>query len=213
MQANVAHHLNWKLGVVLLAAGRSGRMGRPKLLLPWGDTSVLGHLLRLWQQVAATQIAVVCAADDRAIQIELDRLNFPAAHRIPNAQPERGMFSSIRCAADWRGWSAEVTHWAIALGDQPQLQLETLRSLMRFSLSRPTAICQPRRLGYLRHPVILPRDVFTELSQTEAPTLKEFLRARVDRIEACDVDDPGLDIDLDTPADYDRAVAALARVA
>ncbi|HRY59690.1 MAG: NTP transferase domain-containing protein [Verrucomicrobia bacterium] len=41
------------LGVVLLAAGRSARMGKPKLLLPWGDTSVLGHLIRQWQSLGA----------------------------------------------------------------------------------------------------------------------------------------------------------------
>ena len=38
-----------RVGVVILAAGRSRRMGKPKLLLPWGETSVLGHLIRQWE--------------------------------------------------------------------------------------------------------------------------------------------------------------------
>src|SRR2546428_14120211 len=91
----------FSLAAVLLAAGRSSRMGRPKLLLPWGGTSVLGHLIDQWQVLKAEQIAVVCAADDLLIQAELDRLGFSANDRVLNAAAERGMFSSIRCAAQW----------------------------------------------------------------------------------------------------------------
>src|SRR3989442_15619712 len=107
----------FSLGVVLLAAGRSRRMGRPKLLLPWGKTSVIGHLIGRWQELGAQQIAVVCAAGEPSIQEELDRLRFSRANRISNPAPERGMFSSIQCAARWFGWEAGLTHWAIVLGD------------------------------------------------------------------------------------------------
>ena len=44
---------SFSVGVVILAAGRSARMGRPKLLLPWGETSVLGHLIKQWQALGA----------------------------------------------------------------------------------------------------------------------------------------------------------------
>src|SRR5438105_331727 len=109
------------LGVIILAAGRSSRMGRPKLLLPWGNTSVLGHLLNCWTQLPATQIAVICAPSDDAIQAELNRLAFPLERRVFNPEPERGMFSSIQCAARWAGWKTTLTHWTIVLGDQPHL--------------------------------------------------------------------------------------------
>src|SRR5437763_13333350 len=91
------------LGAVILAAGRSSRMGRPKLLLPWGETSVLGHLVEQWRMLRAQQIAVVCAAGDDGIQKELNRLMFPVECRIFNETPERGMFSSVQCAAQWAG--------------------------------------------------------------------------------------------------------------
>ena len=86
-------------GVIILAAGASSRMGKPKLLLPWGDTSVLGQLIRQWQSLGAKQIAVVHGTGDKAIGSELDRLGFPACNRITNLKPERGMFSSVQCAA------------------------------------------------------------------------------------------------------------------
>ena len=121
------------VAAVILAAGASARMGRPKLLLPWGGTSVLGHLIHQWTELGAGQIAVVVAAGDQTIQRELDRLGFAPEHRIPNPQPERGMFSSIQCAARWTGWHNSATHWSIVLGDQPHLKLETLRALIRKS--------------------------------------------------------------------------------
>src|SRR6185503_3883247 len=113
--------------VVILAAGASSRMGRPKMLLPWGETTVLGCLVAQWQQTGARQITVVVAANDSGITNELDRIGFPREQRITNPDPARGMFSSIQAAARWHGWNASLTHWAIALGDQPHLASETLR--------------------------------------------------------------------------------------
>src|SRR4051812_5400227 len=116
-----------QIGAVVLAGGRSRRMGRPKLLLPWKSTSVIGHLIDQWQSLGVSQICVVCAADDQALAQELNRLGFPEALRILNPLPERGMFSSIQCAARWPGWNPTLTHWAIILGDQPHLSPASLR--------------------------------------------------------------------------------------
>src|SRR6266850_1454192 len=133
----------FNLAALLLAAGRSTRMGRPKLLLPWGKTSVLGHLIDQWQVLQAEQIAVVCAADDLLIQAELDRLGFSANYRIVNPAPDRGMLSSIQCAAQWPGWRADLTHWAIVLGDQPHISHETLQTIVSFSAANPERLCLP----------------------------------------------------------------------
>src|SRR6185436_8801746 len=115
---NEAASLSIMFGVVVLAAGQSSRMGRPKLLLPWGNTTVLGHLIRQWQELGAGQVAVVCAASDAAIHAELDHLGVAADQRIINPAPERGMFSSVQAAARWNGWRSDLSHWGIVLGDQ-----------------------------------------------------------------------------------------------
>src|SRR4051812_14994449 len=86
-------------GVVLLAAGASSRMGQPKLLLPWGSTSVLGHLVRQWRALQAFRVTVVHAPGDEALRREFDRLQISERDRIANAAPARGMFSSIQAAA------------------------------------------------------------------------------------------------------------------
>src|SRR5258706_9753083 len=92
------------IGVIILAAGRSRRMGRPKLLLPWGSTTVLGHLLRQWEQLGVREIGVVCAADAPGLHDELNWPGFPPTNLIVNPDPDRGMFSSIQCAAAWPAW-------------------------------------------------------------------------------------------------------------
>jgi len=114
------------------------------------------------------------------------------------------MFSSIRCAAMWNGWGPKLTHVVITLGDQPHLRVETLQAVMALAKEQPDRICQPRRNGHLRHPVILPTDCFNRLLDTNASTLKEFLESQA--VAGCDVDDPGLDLDIDEPADYERAL-------
>ena len=193
-------------GVVILAAGASSRMGRPKLLLPWAGTSVLGHLIGQWTALRARQIAVVCATGDKAMSDELDRLAFPKADRVVNPTPERGMFSSVQCAARWSGWNAQLTHWAIVLGDQPHLRPGTLKALLDFAAANPQRVCQPSRRGRPRHPVIAPKTIFTEMNNSPAGTLKEFLQALPTGAVLCELDDPGLDFDMDTPAEYQQAL-------
>jgi molybdenum cofactor cytidylyltransferase len=201
----------FSLGVVILAAGRSQRMGQPKLLLPWGHTSVLGHLIGQWQALRARQIAVVSAASDQALRSELDRLAFPAENRIYNPDSARGMFSSIQCAAQWPGWQAALTHWAIVLGDQPHLQPQTLRRVLDFSAAQPAKVCQPARRGHGRHPVLLPKTLFRQLADSTTATLRQFLAARPRQVALCEVDDPGMEVDIDRPEDYDKAVDLAAK--
>ncbi len=181
-------------------------MGRPKLLLPWGETTVLGHLLSQWTRLGAGQIAVVCQPGDTALHTELDRLQFPAVQRIPNPDPDRGMFSSIQCAARWDGWKAEVKSIALALGDQPHLSLALLEEILGFARRHPGKICQPGRAGHGRHPVFLPVTNFREIATSNAETLKQFLAMHSADLELLEMNDPGLDLDLDRPEDYQRAV-------
>ena len=205
---------------IILAAGASSRMGRPKMLLPWGNTTIVGHLIQQWQRLGAQPVAVVCAGiivpppEGRVSETpshlelarELDRLGLPLTERIFNPAPERGMFSSIQCAARWPGWRPDLTHWILVLGDQPHLRLETLKTLLDFAAAHPDRICQPSRNGHPRHPVILLQTAFQSLALTSEPHLKSFLRNSVYGINWCELDDPGLEIDIDQPGDYEKAV-------
>ena len=179
---------------------------------PWGETTVLGHLVAKWRELGAAQIGVVTPPLNLAerglgapLAAELDRLGIGADDRIENPKPQLGMFSSVRCAAKWPGWRAGLTHWLLTLGDQPHVGTTTFRELLEFAGQHPDKVCQPARQGRPRHPVLLPGDVFRELVETPAADLKEFLLARAGNRACFESEDAGLDFDLDEPADYERA--------
>ncbi len=191
-----------RLGVIILGAGRSSRMGSPKLLLPWQNGTVLGSLLSQWQGLCPAQIAVVCRMGDEAISAELERLGFPSQNRIMNANADLGMFSSIQAAARWTGWVPGLTGWAIVLGDQPHLRTDTLRSILNCHLRHPEAICQPVHGSKSGHPVLLSHQAFSQLQNTLQPTLKDFLNHNSCLVMKCPVPDSGLALDMDTLEDY-----------
>jgi molybdenum cofactor cytidylyltransferase len=186
------------LGVVILAAGASRRMGQPKLFLRWGFHSVLGQVIAQWEKRGAAQIGVVLAPE----------INLPAdggrAEIIRNPQPERGMFSSIQAAAQWEDWQEGVTHWAVVLGDQPHLSDHLLEKLIQTSALNRSAIVQPFYEGRGRHPVILPRAFFSMLAEAREETLKDFLQNRLHAIAYEEIAEAGLTRDLDTPQDYEE---------
>jgi len=165
---------------------------------------VIGHLLQKWTQLGAAQIAVVCAADAKSLGTELDRIGFPLANRIVNPAPENGMFSSIQCAANSGGWNPDLTHWIITLGDQPHLKAATLQTLLEFGARHPDKICQPMRGGRRKHPGLFPERFFRELKTSSADDLKLFLQEHASNLSGFESDDMGLDLDMDTPEDYER---------
>ena len=195
--------IDFWLGALILGAGRSTRMGRPKLLLPWGRTSIVGHLLEQWRQAGALQVMVVHAEHDRVMIDELDGLGVGPESRVANTQVNADMFSSVVCGARCSQWHQSMTHCAIVLGDQPHLRQNTLANLAEFASRHPDKVSQPVLYGRSRHPVVLPRKMLQDLARSGAQTLKEFLRDCP--IAAFDCDDPGLDLDIDRPEDYQRA--------
>jgi molybdenum cofactor cytidylyltransferase len=196
----------YPFGVAILAAGRSSRMGRPKMLLRWATTTVIGYEVGLWNRIGALQVVAVISVGDGVIGAELDRLAFPTTRRIPNLDPDRGMFSSIQCAARWSGWDTALSHVVIALGDQPHLKAHTLSLLMQSVQREPDNIWQPAFEGHPHHPVVFPRHIFAQLAAAKQSNLREFLVSMRDRIRLVETGDPGLALDIDSPDDYEKAI-------
>jgi len=191
-------------GILILGAGQSRRMGRSKLLLPWRNTTVMGHLVAEWRGLGAEPITVVTAPGDETLGREMDRLQILEGHRILNPDPGRGMFSSIQAAAKAADVFAAATHVVIALGDQPYFRRQTLEALLQFASENPEKIVQPSFQARPKHPVIFPAGRFRLLASSAAETLKQFLLEH--SIAVWPSDDPGLALDLDTPDDYARAL-------
>jgi CTP:molybdopterin cytidylyltransferase MocA len=97
------------------------------------------------------------------------------------------------------------------LGDQPHLQEKTLRTLLNCGAANRERICQPLRSGHRRHPVLLPKALFGQLKDTSAGDLKLFLVDHAQNLAGFESDDEGLDLDMDTPEDYERAWRLVSR--
>ncbi len=195
-----------RLGVVILSAGASSRMGSPKALLRWRESTILEHLLSVWKLAGAAQIGVVFDPTNQAVIEELDRLN--VADRIPNPHAAEGMMSSLRAASAWKHWESRINRVAIALVDQPQMTVQIVKGLMGFTQAHPEGICQPECNGRRSHPVILPRRDLDELGSAPEETLRDFIQSRADRRKFFPCDEPAMFEDLDTPSEYERAKAA-----
>lgn len=192
--------------MIILAGGASLRMGKPKLLLPWGDTSILGHLLGLYNNDYTSQVAVVSSIGNKKIISELDRLGWQENNRILNPQATPEMFSSVLCGFQWEGWQSNISHLAVALGDQPLIRERTIRGLINHAKENPKNICQPIYENRRRHPVIIPHHIAEKVTIQSHINLREVLNSYKEAISPFPCDDPGLITDIDTPADYEEAL-------
>jgi molybdenum cofactor cytidylyltransferase len=195
---------SFAFGVLILAAGASTRMDRCKLLLPWGEGTILIHLLNQWQSAGAAQIVPVIDPSNQPLRKALAHAGFSASDWIENSSPQLGMFSSLQEASRWTGWFSTLTHWIISLGDQPHIQISTLSLLLEAAKKNPTRICQPALRGRAAHPIVLPARNFRELAQNDIANLRTYIRAREAFRLRLPVEDAGVSEDLNTPEDYAR---------
>jgi molybdenum cofactor cytidylyltransferase len=192
--------------VAILAAGESKRMGQPKLCLPWGKTTILGHVLDQWREAGAQELLVVHSPDAQSPVIEeLDRLGVPPPERAATVAPERGMMGSVVTAARRAVRVPSLSHLVIALGDQPQIGPETLRILLDACAARPGSVLRVSHQGRPGHPLALPAACLADLAATSAATLRDFLGLLPQPPEDLTSPNSGVLLDIDTPDEYAEA--------
>lgn len=198
-----------RIGAIVLAAGQSKRMGEPKLLLPWGETTIIRQVC---QQICASplhEVVVVTGETDDAVRAQLEGLRVRVVHNPRAAQDE--MLSSLKVGLDAIWDSCEAC--MIILGDQPRVQPATIAAVLSAynqGLGRIVAPSYNKRRG---HPLLIDRSFWQglkDLPKNKAP--RDLLRANENAIFHVQVDDDGILQDIDTPEDYKQArqVAGLA---
>ena len=203
-KTRVVNEIPFAFGVVILAAGASTRMGTCKLLLPWGEKTILTHLLDQWRSTGAAQIAPVIDPSNQPLRKALTHAGLSPSDWIENPSPQLGMFNSLQKASRWTGWLSTLTHWIISLGDQPHIETSTLCVLLNAARKNPMRICQPTLHGHTAHPIILPGSNFRELAQNDVPDLRTYIRRQEPLRLRVPVEDAGVSGDLDTSRDYRR---------
>jgi molybdenum cofactor cytidylyltransferase len=190
---------------VILAAGLSTRMGRPKALLrvgPDGPTFV-HHIATALLEGGVADALVVGRDDDDALRAEVEALG-PPVRFVVNAHADEGQLSSVIAglnAADHPGIIALL----VTPVDLPLVVPATVRALLDAFSSTRAAVVRATHKGQHGHPVIFARAVFDELRRADrALGAKSVVQAHARELVDVDVDDPGVLHDLDEPDDYER---------
>ncbi len=192
------------IAAILLAAGLSSRMGKPKLLLPWGETTVLGQVVSTFAAAGMEEIVVVTGAARQQIETLLSKLadDFPVRVVFNPAYASGEMLSSIQAGLSVLGSQARAA--LIGLGDQPQVRAETLRYLCAAFVQTNSPLVIPSFQNRRGHPWLAARSIWPEiLALPLSTTPRHFLNAYVGKVKYVDADESILQ-DLDTPDDYAR---------
>jgi molybdenum cofactor cytidylyltransferase len=190
------------ISVILLAAGESRRMGQPKLILPWGDTTVLGQVVGSFAAAGIEDIVVVTGAAREQIEEAVTKLaeKYPV-RSIHNPDYEHGeMLSSIRVGLG--GLEAGTLAALIGLGDQPQVRQETISHICNAFIQKNSPLVIPSCQGRRGHPWLAARALWPEiLALSMSATARQFLSTHAGQIDYVAADESILK-DLDTPEDY-----------
>ena len=202
-----------RVTAVVLAAGESRRMGRNKLLLPWGETTVLGQTLDNVRASAVHNVMVVTGHEREQVEAVVRRqspvfgassdLAVPSLPAINNADYAKGMLASVQTAID--ALPPAIDAILVVLGDQPMVGPETINRLLVAYAATPAGLVAPFSGGRRGNPVLIDRRYFAELLALPADAAPRALLARYpDDVLAVPVADDAVLHDLDLPEQYAR---------
>jgi molybdenum cofactor cytidylyltransferase len=191
---------------IVLAAGRSTRMGRPKAALPFNDRDTfLSRIVRTFLDAGVDDVVVVLGHDAEAIARSFAATELPARFTI-NRDYDRGQLSSLQAGltvVDRPGVSAVL----VTLVDVPLVSASTVRAVVEHYRATRAPIVRPVSGERHGHPFVIDRALFDALrSGDDELGAKPIVRAHVSAIGDVTVDDDGAFIDIDTVDDYRRLV-------
>jgi len=191
-----------RYGVVLLAAGGSTRMGSPKQLLDYHGKPLLRHAAEV--ALASDPSRVIVVLGSRAAELRPALAGLPV-RIVENPDWEGGMGTSIRAGIEAAEKEA-LDGVTLGLGDQPLVTAEILDRLVRTHLESGRPIVASEYAGTVGVPVFFAREYFPHLRALKpAQGCKGVILAHTGNAVrlAC----PEAEVDVDTPADYERLEA------
>jgi molybdenum cofactor cytidylyltransferase len=190
---------------IILAAGRSTRMGRSKALLlaPDGRTFVARLAETLFEGGVDAPL-VVGRADDDPLRSEVETIGCGVRFVVNARADEGGQLSSLLAGLDQADRPGVQAVLVIPV-DAPLVTADTVATLIAAFNSTGASIVRARHQGWNGHPVIFARAMFDELRQADPEVgAKAVVRAYLAATVYVDVNDAGVIGDVDTPEDYRR---------
>ena len=186
---------------LILAAGQAKRMGQPKMLLPWGETTVLGQVIETLQRAEIKNILVVTGSAREQVDLIVTQYAIRSTHNPEYANAE--MLSSLQTGIRVLREKTSAEAALICLGDQPQVEERSVRAVAsRFVETRARLVVPSYRMRR-GHPWLAARPLWDEILQMNPQqTPRDFLNRHASKIEYANVDTPSILSDLDTLEDY-----------
>lgn len=193
------------IAVVVLAAGWSSRMGALKPLLPFGDSTVLGHVVTT---IAASGVGPAYVVVGNEAERVCAAAEASGARAVVNAEFAGGMLTSIK--AGIAALPASVIGALILPVDVPLVRSATLAMIAGVAKAEPEAVHLPTFDGRCGHPPFIPRRLFAEiLAAPREASLRDILKRHEADTRSVAVIDSGILRDMDYPDEYRRLLAAL----
>lgn len=200
-----------RAAAVLLAAGASSRMGRPKPLLPVGQTTALERVVEALSQAGIKEVVLVTRSDSPDVAALARKL---ALRQVQNAQPDKGMLSSAALGAQALSETVEAFFvWPLDCALVRSWVLEKLLAAFFTSSPRPAAV-RPCCLGRHGHPPLLAGELRTPLASLvqendfaagyNLPDFRAFLARYAGSTIDVETQDASILMDMDTPEDHAR---------
>jgi len=176
-------------------------MGQPKMVLPWGQTTVIARVAEVLLEAGLAEVIVVTGGSYTDVETALQHL---PVQTIFNPQyTGNDMLRSLQVGLGKHHENIQAT--LVALGDQPQIEVDTVRALAEAYQETGSPLIIPSFNNRRGHPWLVSRTIWPNVFALDAPaTLRDFLNQHRDQIHYLTVTTPSILKDLDTPADYDR---------
>src|SRR5262245_18262044 len=194
-----------RLFAIVPAAGRSRRMGQPKLLLPLGHGSVISRMLGILVRPAMAATIVVVRKDDEPLQSAATACG---ATVLQPDEPPPEMRQSVELALRFiaQQFSPRPDDgWFLAPADHPLLDPVVIEKLIAAWREQPARILVPAHRGQRGHPTRFPFALVGEVfTMPPGQGLNRLVAAHVADVREIEVDSAAVIADLDTPEDYER---------
>ncbi len=191
------------IAAVVLSAGASSRMGRPKALLPLDGVPFIERIVRALERTRVERTLVVLGHNAGAMR---EAIAYLGVDTVVNPDYARGQLSSLHVAI--RALEGEpVEAILVHLVDHPFIESRLVDRMIERFRADGKLIVVPRFNGRRGHPVLFSARLFPEFLAASLDTgAKPVVRGHPDETLELDTDEAGVLVDIDTPEEYRKHV-------
>jgi molybdenum cofactor cytidylyltransferase len=192
------------IAAVILSAGESSRMGRPKALLPIDGQTFIEKIVGALKQTSVGKIIVVLGHNGDEMRRSIQHL---PVEILINPDYRLGQLSSLQTAIRHLQGETNCDGIVVHLVDHPYINPQLVRLMLHRFVDEKRAIVVPRHQGKRGHPVIFARELFSELLAAPMDQgAKAVVNAHRDETLEIDTEEVGITLDIDTPELYRQHV-------